>query len=164
LDATALVAIAGIIGTLLAPVITEIVRRKSVRKERLLELRLEAYADVLKVGDRFVHNAIALASMNDVTIKEPDDDSINHLVGQVKLVASKDVAKHFSTFTERVSRFHVAVLMAKFNHRVLAARNPEDDSALEGAKSVDRVAFDRKVDAIREAYNELEAAIRKDVQ
>ena len=169
MDATAWVAIAGIIGTLagalFAPFAGEIARRKSARKERLLDQRLEAYADVLRVGHRFVHNAIALAALHDVTtIKEPDDDSMNHLVGHVKLVASKDVAKHFKTFTEQVGRFHVAVLMAKINHRAIASRNAEDNSALEGKRSVDRVDLGRKVDAIRTTYDELEAAIRRDVR
>ena len=168
LDDTALVAIAGIVGTLaaaiFAPFAGEIARRKSARKERLLDERLETYADVLKVGHRFVHNAITLANMTAVTIKEPDDDAMNHLVGQMKLVASEDVAEHFKTFTEQVGRFHAEVLMARLNHRVLAAHNAEDNSALEGAKSVDRVEFGRKADAIRDAYNELETAIRKDVQ
>ncbi len=53
LDTTVLVAIAGIVGTLFAPVMGEVVRRKSPRKERLLELRLAAYAELLSVGARF---------------------------------------------------------------------------------------------------------------
>jgi hypothetical protein len=168
LDTTALVAIVGIVGTLagaiFAPFMSEIARRKSARKERLLDQRLEAYVDVLRVGARFVHNAMTLASLHNATIKGPDDDSMNLLVGQVTLVASKDVAKHFKTFTQQVGRFHVAVLDARLHHTALAARNPEDDSAQEGARSVDRVALGRKADAIRDTYHELEAAIRKDVR
>jgi hypothetical protein len=172
LDATAWVAIAGIVATLVGtlagaifgPVITEIVRRKSVRKERLLELRLAAYEELLKVSTQFVNNAATLASMHDVDIKERDENELRDLLSQVKLVASKDVVKQVNTFTEQVTRFHRDVFLAKLNYRTVALRNPEDDSALDGVRSVDRVAFGRKADALRDAYNEIEAAIRKDVQ
>ena len=171
MDATAWVAIVGIVatligtlaGTVLTPVSTEIVRRRSVRKERMLALRLEAYADLLRVGARFVNNAITVASLHDGDIREPDDDELNRLTGQVKLVASDDVAEHFKAFSEQVGRFQADVFMAKLNHKAIALRNPEDD-LVEGVKSVHRVALRRKTDAIRGTYRELEAAIRKDVQ
>jgi hypothetical protein len=69
---------AGIVGTLvgtlagavLTPVITETVRRKSARKERLLELRLVTYADLLRSAGRLVANARELASTPEAEFPE----------------------------------------------------------------------------------------------
>jgi hypothetical protein len=167
LDPTAWVAITRIAGTLIAaifaPVAGEMARCKTVRKERLLELRLlptrtsKSRCPVRQQRDEFGIHARGRHP-------EPNDEELNRLTGQVKLVASNDVAKHFKMFSEQIARFHSDVWVARFHRRVIALRNPEDDSALEGVQTVDRIELGCKVDAIRGTYHELEAAIRKDVQ
>jgi hypothetical protein len=167
-DATAWVAIAGIAGTLgaaiFAPIVGEIARRKSVRKERFLELRLEAYADLLRVGSRFVNNAITLASMPDADVTEPDNDELGRLDGLVRLVASKDAARHFTAFYEQLAKFHAELLVMRMTSNPAPAHNREDAAALRVAKDANRLALAREADALRGTFRELEAAIRKDVQ
>lgn len=164
LDATALVGIAGIVGTLaaaiFAPFAGEIARRKSVRKERLLERRLAAYEDLLRVGVRLVDNTMNQASTPEADFTEPDDNELNRLDGQVRLVASKDVAKHFKTLTQQLNKFKADLFRARMYHQSI-----RNESVVDDARALaQRMELGGEADEIRATYHELEAAIRKDVQ
>jgi hypothetical protein len=166
LDATAWVGIVGIVGTLaaaiFAPIAGEIARRKSVRKERLLERRLAAYADLLTVGVQFVDSTMNLASLPGADFSEPEANELNRLDGQIRLVASKSVRNHFKTFTEQLAKFRAAQFRAEFHHK--AIRNSNDSGADDAQAIEQRMELGRMADAIRDTYHELEAAIRDDVQ
>ncbi|WP_053204720.1 hypothetical protein [Jiangella muralis] len=63
MNATAWVAIAGIAGTLIAPVLAERMRRKSARQEALMGHQLVAYADLLRATARLAGNATTWAAL-----------------------------------------------------------------------------------------------------
>jgi hypothetical protein len=160
LDATALVAIAGIIGTLLAPVVGELVRRKSTRKERLDDQRSEAYTHLLSAGVQFVDNAMNLASIPGADFPEPATDELNRLEGQIRLVASKSVRNLFQTFSDQLAKFRAAQFQAQLHHQAVVKSGAADDA--QGIQQ--RLELGRMAEAIRDTYHELEAAMRKDVQ
>jgi hypothetical protein len=100
-----------------------------------------------------------LASLEAI-VEEPDGVELNRLDGQVRLVASKNVAKHFTTFTQQLAKFRADLFTARMYRQSLHNNSVADD----GRAMVQRVELAGKADEIRASYHELEAAVRKDVQ
>lgn len=94
-NTTAWVAIAGIadtlVGTLLAPVLTERMRRKSTRAEQLRGERLKVYADLLRVTARVADNEMEWSLATACGLEETDDDELDQVISQARVVASKNV-------------------------------------------------------------------------
>ena len=146
MDATAWVAIAGIAGTLIAPVVGELARRKSTRKQQLNDRRLEAYADLLSVGVWFVDYTRNVASMPGADLPKPDANELNRLDGQIRLVAGKSVRNHSKTFTEQLAKFSAAQFKAEFYRKAISNSS---DSVADDAQAIEqRMELGRMADEI----------------
>ena len=63
MDATAWVAIAGILGTLLSPIVAERMRRRSERQMRLHDERVTTYGELLAAVSQLTENAMTRAAI-----------------------------------------------------------------------------------------------------
>jgi hypothetical protein len=95
-------------------------------------------------GLRLVDNAMNLASPEAI-VEEPDGVELNRLDGQVRLVASKNVAKHFTTFTQQLAKFRADLFTARMYRQSLHNNSVADD----GRAMVQRVELAGKADEIR---------------
>jgi hypothetical protein len=103
-----LVAVGGTLaGTVLAPFIAERMRRTSYRAELLMDRRLAAYADLLRVAARSMDNARDWAVFPDVDLTESDPEELNQLIPQVRIVAGPEVYKKLKAFVSAVHVFKV---------------------------------------------------------
>lgn len=82
-DATTVVALAGIGGTLLAPLLTGWVRHRHARAERLLDARIEVYADLMDVAATTADNAQTWSAMPLADLTEPDNTHLNRVFIQI---------------------------------------------------------------------------------
>ncbi len=161
MDATAWVAIAGIAGTLLAPLLTEKMRRKSVRDEHLIVNRLDVYADLLRVITRFVDNASMRASFPLAEVAEYDDEELNRIVAKARIAASDEVTslvQQFMTLANNFNRTLVVDVMA--HHTQLRKEGKVDDQ--DAARQ--RLILSGGADEARELFLRIEAAMRADMR
>jgi hypothetical protein len=114
MDAVTWVAIAGVCGTLLgalgAPIITERLRRRSARDERLMNERIAAYAEYVHEVARFVDDANAqvagqLRSARDAALMEAGHRVFN----RVLVVGSNTVVRLGSSFEAAAGALNAAV-------------------------------------------------------
>jgi hypothetical protein len=93
-NATFWLGIAGIAGTLigalLGPVLSERMRRNSVRTEQFSAQRLVIYADLLRVAARFADNAQTWAVHPLKELVENESEELDRLFSQVRVIASLD--------------------------------------------------------------------------
>jgi hypothetical protein len=96
------IAALGLIGTLVgaltAPVITERLRRAGAQREQLLARRLDVYAEVMTAASRLVNAAVGVAGSAES--EEVDLDTVERLVGEVRVVASDQVYHAFVVLIE----------------------------------------------------------------
>lgn len=110
------IAIAGIIGTLLAPLLHEVVRRRSVRDHEVLVRRMDTYADLLQATARFADNAQTWSAIPLADLEETEDEKLNRLLSEVRVHGSKAVYAS----TKRLSS-----ALQEFNRRLWHARAQE---------------------------------------
>jgi len=163
-DATAWVAVAGIAGTLLgallAPVLTERMRRKGVRQEQLMGQCLDVYADLLRATARLADNAMTWSAIPLADLKETDDDELDRLMGRVRVVASEQVHDRFKALTKQLHEFNRLLLEARPHHqRVRDAGEVDDTTSIKQRTTLGGVA-----DKIVESHKQLEKAIRDEMQ
>ncbi len=93
MDATAWVAVAGIIGTfasgIAGPALIERMRRESTRIEQVRAQRLAVYADLLKVTARLADNALTWSAIPPADLKETDSDELDAVISRARVVASE---------------------------------------------------------------------------
>jgi hypothetical protein len=159
-DKTAWVAIAGISATLIAgilgPLLAERMRRESARLERLLGRRLDVYADLLRASARLADNSMTWSAIPLADLKETDDEELDRLVSQVRVVASKDVYQQLQALAGRAHEFNQLLFQAKLHHnRLRDAGKVDDDLSLRQRMSLGSIA-----DEMRKEHKKLEATIR----
>lgn len=163
-DATAWVAFAGILGTLaaalLGPFVAEQMRRKSARLERLVVVRIDLYADLLRATARLVDNAATWSALPLADLEETDNEELNRLIGRVRAVASEQVYKSYQKLASRVHEFNRLLPDVKQHHHNLLESEEVDD-----LMSIHlRMTLATIADAIRENHLELEDAVRAELR
>ena len=163
LDATTVIAVAGIAGTLLgtlaSPVVAERMRRSGARQDQLRVARLELYAEVLEVTARLADNAVTWSALPGADLTEVEDARLDRIVARVRTLASSDVRSHMTEMSSVIN---------DFNRRLFAARNLERVAHEAGAVDSVPAAQARSqladlADRLRTLFNQLEEDVRRDV-
>lgn len=164
MDPTAWVGIAGIGGTLLAsvlaPILSERMRRRSSRLDRLHEQRLTAYADMLQVTARFADNAMTWSAIPNADLKETEDGVLDALVSRIRVVGSDDVHRRFGELASQLHRFNRELYDAQAYHVALREAGTVDDQKSIGQ----RMSLGSIADGIVKSHGDLEAIVRKEVK
>jgi hypothetical protein len=163
LNATAWVAIAGIGATLLAgllgPALSERMRRKSTRLDRRLERRLDIYADLLSATARFADNAMTWSALPQASLKETDDQDLDRIVSQIRVVGSKKVHQRFEQLKQKIHKFNRLLFHARDYHD-----NLRDGGGVDDQTSIkQRMTLASIADEIVKEHKELESLIRKEI-
>lgn len=159
MNTTAWVAIAGIAGTLLAPILAEWMRRKSTRAEQLRAERLKVYADLLRVTARVADNAMNWSAMPLADLKETDDEELDQVLSQARVVASKKVYERFNELRRLASEFNRQLFLARLYHQRIRNEGQADDAESIGQ----RMSLGAVADKMVEAYKQIESAIRNEM-
>jgi hypothetical protein len=99
-DATTVVAVAGIAGTLAASIISPLVAGKNQRRTLREEHRITAYADLLKAARQLHSNAETWKSDPYTDLEEPSTDDIRSMEAWVRLLGSDPVVSATSKVAE----------------------------------------------------------------
>lgn len=159
MDATTIVALAGIFGTLLAPLLTGWLRHRHARAERLLDARIEVYADLIGAAATTADNALTWSAIPLANLPEPDDDHLNQVFARLRVVASQEVYKAAMDFKRDVSAFHHALRSA----RIHAARVREDGE-IDDVRSIGtRMDAGEVADVVAVGFRRIEDAVRREV-
>lgn len=119
---TVLIAGLGIAGTLLAPLLSERMRRRSVRQERLLAERMGVYADLLRAAARIAENSKRWASDPGLELQMTDDEELNIMQARLQVVGSKKVHKEYESFFVSVQLFNFKLAQARLGDSELIDR------------------------------------------
>lgn len=170
MDATAWVAVAGIVGTVLAPLVLERMRRESARREHLLAHRTGAYADLLRVTAKLVDNAAQWAFTPTADLTQTDDEELNAIVARVRVVGSPrlfDKLKEFESETHKFNRLFSLVDAALPRERMaeVLARIVEGQTTAPGDEwwQEQQKAMATAADAMRNRHVELLNLVRAEV-
>lgn len=159
MDATAWVAIAGIAGTVLAPLVLERMRRESARREHLLRHRLDVYAGLLEVTARLADNAMEWSSIPLAQLKETDEEKLDTLMARVHVLGSPEVFALVKATRKATGEFNRRLMFAR-----LHAARVEDEGQVDDAKSMgSRMSAGEMADAIRGLHLRLESTIRAEL-
>jgi len=152
--------VAGIGGTLFAPLATERMRRKSVRTEQLSAQRLAVYADLLRATALVVENAMTWSALPLADLKETNEDELNRLVSQTRVVASKKVYNTCKQLLGHAATFNRELSEAKSYHRRI-----HDSGQVDDARSLrQRMSLASIATSLRESEKRLEDAARRDMK
>ncbi|MEV6512955.1 hypothetical protein AB0M61_43535 [Streptomyces sp. NPDC051642] len=168
MGATFWLGIAGIagtlIGTLLGPVLSERMRRNSVRTEQFSAQRLVVYADLLRVAARFADNAETWAATPLAELEENDPEELDRLFSQVRVIASPSVCEQVRNLERAVSAFNHQLAEAQPHHRRLLEAASGQGSGEDGQAVTQRMNLATAADGVRDAYRRLSRAIRQAMQ
>jgi hypothetical protein len=159
-DATAVIAVAGIagtlLGTLLSPVVAERMRRSGARQEQLRAARMELYAELLEVTARLADNAMTWAALPRAELQETEDARLDRILARVRTLASKDVRNHMA---------EISTVMHDFNRQLFAARDLERMAEKAGGTdSVPALQARSKLASLAERARGLHLQLEKDVR
>jgi hypothetical protein len=153
-----IIAVAGIVGTLSAPVITELVKRRSAREDRQHDRRLAIYADLLHATAKTADNAQNWASVPLAELDQHDDEFLNRMLAQVRVVASAQVRDETLAFQHLAVAFHRGLDEARLLHkRILDAGDGDTGEAIQS-----RVRLGKLAAELFEQFKQLEEAVRRE--
>lgn len=107
--------------------ISEWMRRKTTRLDRLHEQRLSTYANALKATARFADNAREWSATPLAELKETDDEELNRIVSQLRVVGSKKVYNQFNELAQQLHLFNRTLFWTQEHHVSLRASEVVDD-------------------------------------
>ncbi|MEU9190317.1 hypothetical protein AB0D14_38525 [Streptomyces sp. NPDC048484] len=168
-DATFWLAIAGIAGTLLGallgPVLSECMRRNSVRAEQFSAQRLVVYADLLRATARFADNTQTWAVAPLEELAETEDEELNRVFSLVRVTATPGVYKEVRTLEDAVRDFNRLYADAQPHHRRLReAADRGEGSGEDGLAITQRMSLGSAAETVREAHRHLEEVIRREMR
>jgi hypothetical protein len=158
-NATVWVAVAGILGTLLAPLLAERVRRNSTRAEQLRAERLRVYADLLRVTAVLADNASTWSAIPLADLKETDDEELDRVFSEARVVASKPVYERLRELSRLATEFNRQLFWAKVQHQKVRDKDQVDDAE----SIVQRMSLGDVAGKMVRAHKQIEAAIRKEM-
>ncbi|MDX2547743.1 hypothetical protein ACOT81_04420 [Streptomyces sp. WI04-05B] len=168
-NATFWLGIAGIAGTLsgalLGPVLSERMRRNSVRAEQYSAQRLVVHADLLRVAARFADNAQTWAVNPLEELAENEPEELDRLFSQVRVIATSRVCGQCKSLERTVLAFNRQLLEAQPHHRRLRElADSGQGSGQDGLAVTQRTNLDTAAEGVREAYGQLSRAVRREMQ
>lgn len=164
MDATALVGIVGIggtlAGTLIGPWVTELTRRKGAKLQDQRARRSDLYPRLLRAAARLADNASMHAALPLAELEEPASDELERVASEVAVFGSKQVREALSAFTRHVHEFNRRLVMeVQPHHRRFVDEGPAGDAVA----IQQRMALGDLADLIRSAYDVLKTSIGKEM-
>lgn len=159
MDATAWVAVAGIVGTLLGPLVLERMRRESTRREHLTRLRAEVYADLLLITAIVADNAVTWSAVPRAELTETPDEELNRVMARVRTLGSDRIYPLVELFTNTAHEFNRRLFRSRLEHeRADRAQVHEDQQTMVARMSTGEIA-----DELRRQYKPLLDEVRAEV-
>lgn len=163
MDSTTAVAIAGIFGTVMAgalgPFIAEKMRRKSERDGRLLERRLDLYADMVRVAAKFADNVEIWGAAPLADLPDFDEDELNRIVSRIRVVGSDEMKAHVLDLMSCATDFYRPLVMEVRPH----AEQLRKEGKADDTESIQqRMALADVATRAREVFRKIEATARAD--
>jgi hypothetical protein len=149
-DATAWVGIAGIAGTLagtmLSPLVGERVRSRAARREQIMTHRQVTYADVLRVSAK-VQDRVNRVLNFEISgpVDKTDVEELERVLAQIRVIGTDRVYASFTALAARAGEFY-------------ESRRGMPQSA------PDMPRLGQLADRLREAYTDLESAVRLEMR
>ena len=140
--------------------VSEWMRRKSTRLDRLHEQQLNTYVDTLQATARFADNAREWSAIPLADLQEADDEELNRLVSRLRVVGSKKVYKQFSELTRQLHLFNRALSHAQDHHSSL-----RESSVVDNQTSIQqRMALADIADQIVGQHKKIERIVRDEMR
>jgi hypothetical protein len=140
--------------------LTEQVRRRSSKQDRLLAARLELYTDLLEVAARLADNAMTWSALPSADLVETDNERLDRILARVRLLARDDVRSRMAQFSKVVHEFNPQLYHARDVERLAQA-----EGAVGSAEAIRaRMRLGDLADQLRALHHQLEAAVRKEVR
>ena len=161
---TVTVAIVGVVGTLLGAVVGAVLAPwasgRTERRLRILDRRLDTYADLLEVAGHMRDNAQTLASVPLANLPDPPVDRVRSMDARIRVVGSDRV---------REATDRVAILSNQFQRDLFLARPREarvkDSGVVDTPETIKaRMDLGAIADQMTEAIKELESRIRSEMR
>ncbi|WP_199036728.1 hypothetical protein [Glycomyces salinus] len=143
-----------------APIISERMRRKSTRRELLLNRRIDTYAALLRVGATIRDNAMTWSAIPLADLQEEEDEELNRILSEIRVVASLEVFNLAKKLLSTVQAFNRTLVSEARPARREAERQGHGDS--EPAIRA-RMRLADSATEIDQIYRDLMSAIRNDM-
>jgi hypothetical protein len=161
-ETEAIIAIAGIAGTLtgtlFAPLLAELMRRRSAKKDRQYGARMDVYSDLLEVTARLSDNASTWSAIPLADLKETDDAQLNRIMARVRTVASEKVKNRMAEISKVVHEFN---RLLYYTREVQARRN--EGNFGDTRETIDtRMQLGALADRLRGLVTQLESDVRRE--
>lgn len=158
------IAIVGVVGTLLGAVVGAVlapwVSGRMERQQRILDRRLDAYADLLEVAGHMRDNAQTWASIPLARLEDPSADRVRSMDARIRVVGGDRVREATERVAMLATRFHADLFKARPREgRVLDSDEIDTPETMQARMDLGRLA-----DELSEAIRELESRIRNDMK
>jgi hypothetical protein len=164
MDPTVLVAIFGIGGTLLSPVVLEWTRRRGQFTNRAMDV----YAELLTFNARIADTAGGWATWaRDPTTDTPvwDEEELRRLVGRVQIVAGRRVYRATTTWWSAVGTFYHLLVETRAYYQTLPDQPDQPDADLADPRAIEMLTMLRnQASQVEHAYTDVELAIRRELR
>lgn len=152
--------VAGIAGTLTAPLVAGRVQRKAAKEDRVYAERIAVYVELLEVAGQLADNALTLSSIPLAELPEPADERMRAMFARLRVVGSDGVYKAAKEAADLSSRFYRDLVMsaAPAHRRVLQEGVVDTQETIKARMGLGGVA-----DKMQQAVVALEAAIRSEM-
>jgi hypothetical protein len=159
MNSTTVVAIAGILGTLLAPYITGRVQRRLVKVDRVLDRRIDAYADLLDVTRQIRENAQFWSAVPLAHLQEPPINRIRALDARICVVGSDQVREATDRFARASTEFYMKLGPARQRDAVVYEAHGDSVETI-----ADRMGLGKVADELKAIASELESIIQVEMR
>lgn len=159
MNETLWIAVAGIAGTLAAPLLAERLRHRTLRADRLHAARVETYADLLEAAARVTENARTWAAVPLADLNEHASADLDRMLARVRVISSKRVYDEFTGWRMFVARFHQELFQARVVHHRVQEAGEQD----RGETIAARLELADLSAALIEKFQVLESAIRAEI-
>jgi hypothetical protein len=152
--------VAGIVGTLTAPLVAGRVQRKAAKEDRVYAERIAVYVELLEVSGQVADNFMTWSAIPLADLPEPETERMRAMYARVRVVGSDPVYRAMKEVSDLTSQFVRDLLPARGLH----ARVREDGTAVDTPETIKaRMDLGKIADATTKAVMALEAAVRKEM-
>ena len=122
--------------------------------------RLIVYGDLLRVTAKLVDNAMTWSSIPLADLKETDNDELDRVISQARVVASDAVYKHLDELGRSAGDFNRSLFAAKLHHGNVRRQGEVDD----GPAIRQRMALGATADKMKLSYQSILASVRAEMR
>ncbi len=159
MDSTTVVAIVGILGTLIAPLVAGRVQRKAAKEDRVYAERVAVYVDLLEVVGHLADNAMTWSAVPLAELSEPDTERLRAVYARVRVVGSDRVFAASKKVSELSGDFMRDLWPARLRHHHDLSEGVGSGEAVQL-----RFALGRIADEFQSAVQDLETAVRREMK